>query len=194
MALFKRRLYKFIIGFLLLNVIIWVPIYLSPSRHLPFSTFLSEEWKSQRELLLDRGILTILHTNAADGGNGVDTYNIMGQGITLIDGVLSVRFEVYNFENKAKNTIVILAPGLADIDNNILTIKADIDLDRIILDGCLRWRGGHDNGKNHPLQAMDANNEIRTIILPKIMNVKIEKHCNNRYLLRYDKAIKNTLN
>ncbi|OFW87136.1 MAG: hypothetical protein A3J37_00845 [Alphaproteobacteria bacterium RIFCSPHIGHO2_12_FULL_45_9] len=164
-------------------------IYISPSRPLPFSKFLTEDWKRGTAALREQGLLNILQTNFYDGGAGVDTYEVIGGGTTVIDSILAVHFEVYNLKNKSPNIIVILMPGLADIDNNILTVKADAGLDKVYIDGCLDWRAGKTEGEYNAIQIKDPHEEIRTIMLSKKVEVYREKECNNKYLGRYKKMI-----
>lgn len=185
-----RLLAKIIVSVLLLITVIGYPIYISPSRPLPFSYFLSEGWTRKTEKFKDHDILKILHANYVDGGPGLDTYIAKNGGTTLIDGVLSVRFEIYDFKNKSPNIIAIMAPGLADLENNTLTVKGDEGIDKLYLDGCLHWTSPGIQEGYYVLRATDIDGDLRTVMIADKIEIRIKKSCNNKYLDRYKDFIR----
>lgn len=148
-----------------------------------FSEFNSPEWQAlARSIIEEKRQYGALGVGIiGDGSGGVDTMSLEAGKILLIDGIKAKSFEIYNVLNGIKDEIHILAPGLVDLENNELEIKADPRLDKVVLDGCLVWNK-EDNSSFHIFNAQDNAGEERKVTFPVSVPYEIQNECHGNYL------------
>lgn len=160
---------------------------------LPFSYFRTEEWKMKREDIAKRmhaaGIVWVTFE-----GHGSETALESPEiaGSIRADGVFLRSFEIFNLKNNLPNTLYILAPGLAYLDYSVLTVKGDRGLDKIILDGCLKW----EKTESEPAadfvnwRASDINGRGgKSVRILTGISTQMQDKCDHRYLLPYENIL-----
>lgn len=159
------------------------------ARPVAFSYYWGQPWRELQDQLRSKLSRTPMAGPLIDGAGGVDTMKVGGRSRdSRIDGMYAVHFEVYDYKNDMSNVISVLAPALADIDSNELTIVTDNDLDEVVLDGCLFWdKDKIDNDKFDVWIVSDINNLQRIVKITKGAKQRVASECNNRYLAPYSK-------
>lgn len=150
--------------------------------------YMGADWAARQNkvtnLLQRRKLLGMVY----DGRGGIDTMNIVTGGESSIDGVVYVNFEEFGFKNGIPNTIYLQAPGLRQVEGNVLTIVGDKDIDTVVLDGCLFWTINSPDGDYNVWTATDIYKEKRTVKILRGTKQNVSPTCNNRYLDRYMRA------
>lgn len=153
----------------------------------PFSSF-DKEWLREATGLINRLAGRHLIRTVIDGREGEDTLNFSGAEDLVVDSTLIRSVEIYNTVNNHSNTITVTAPGLVNLENDRLTIIAEIAKDRVVLDGCLTWTQQEttpDKEFFSSWTATDSEGATRSVRITAGVDTQIQKNCDNRYLNPY---------
>lgn len=116
-----------------------------------------------------------------DAGPGRNNISVNVATDVAIDGAHVISVEDYELVNGQPNQVTILAPGLNNLEDNTLHIKADPKVDEVVLDGCLAWSAGNPGEKTVVWTATDNEGQKRMVELSNGVEVKVAGPCDDRY-------------
>jgi hypothetical protein len=155
-----------------------------------FSAFEGHDWKkSVNDYLLHLSSFSIAAPKIIDTIQGTDTYSDRIAGDYLLNGIFFRSVETFDFFNGQPNNIDVLAPGLVALENNVLEIIADKDLDKVRLDGCLKWTKAARKENAVIWTATDTGKMTRTVKIAKDIQVQVTPTCEGDYFFMQDKKL-----
>lgn len=156
----------------------------------PFSYYRDPKWQEKVSHFLSTHAAILNEgwkTQIAIGNLGPVIYSREPETF-IVNGFYHQGVNRYRFDNQLENVVFVTKPGLASISQDTITILGDTELDRVILDGCLKWTKERNVDQLSVWKAEDSDKEIRRVKITATVTTSIEDACKGNY---FEKEMEN---
>ena len=148
----------------------------------PFSFYIGSRWNHRTASTIESEKKRYgIRSQSYDLKGGRDLLSIGKASDVTFDGINLRNIEMFNLINGEKNKFYVLTPGLAGLNEGALEISGDVDLDKVVLDGCLDWSENQADDKHRKFTAKDIEGSTRDIHVEKHVDIVIDEKCITDY-------------